>query len=177
MQARRRAVGLGKCLEDERLLLGWDADAGVGHREVQHGGVAIDRGRLHDDQYFAALGELDGIAHQVGQHLRQPAWIADEQVGHVGADVAGQLEILLLRPQGQRLQRVLHRVAQPEWQAFQLELARLDLREVQDVADDAISELADCEIVRRYSRCSDVSFVRSTRSVMPMMPVIGVRIS
>ena len=39
------------------------------------------------------------------------------------------------------------------------------------------SASADDLTIRRYSRCSDVSSVSSTRSVMPMTPFIGVRIS
>ena len=56
-------------------------------REVQQHGVLIERCRIHGDHHFAALGEFEGVAHQVGEHLRQPAGIADEAVGRLRADV------------------------------------------------------------------------------------------
>jgi len=40
-----------------------------------------------------------------------------------------------------------------------------------------ISASADDFTSRKYSRCSDVRSVSSMRSVMPMTPFIGVRIS
>ena len=39
------------------------------------------------------------------------------------------------------------------------------------------SASADSLTIRKFSRCSDVSSVSSTRSVIPMTPFIGVRIS
>ena len=47
-----------------------------------------------------ALGELDGVADQVDEDLPQPAGVADQVVGDVGRDVAGQLQPLLVRRAG-----------------------------------------------------------------------------
>ena len=55
--------------------------------------------------------------------------------GTSGGDVAGQLQALLVRPGGERLHRVAQRVAQAEVDRLELELARLDLGEVEDVVD------------------------------------------
>ncbi len=64
------------------------------------------------DDDFAPLGELDRVADQVDQDLAQPAGVADQGVGHVGGDPAGQLQALGVRPQGQGLQGLVQRVAQ-----------------------------------------------------------------
>ena len=40
-------------------------------------------GDFHAHDHLALVGELDGVAHQVEQHLPQPAGVADQGVGHV----------------------------------------------------------------------------------------------
>ena len=52
---------------------------------------------LDVDHDLAALGELDRVADQVDEDLPQPARVADEGVGHVGGDLAGQLQPLRVR--------------------------------------------------------------------------------
>src|SRR5688572_7197822 len=53
-----------------------------------------------------------------------------------GIDVQQELQSLLLRLQGQRLEHGAHQVAHREGDRFQLQLARLDLGEVEDVVED-----------------------------------------
>ena len=113
--ARRRGVLLLKGAEDLILLVRWDANAGVRHFKAQLNcrlrlGVRWRQaasGNAYDD--LALLGELDGVAHQIEQHLPQPARVADQGVGHVGLDVAGQLQPLLVGAHGQGPQRVADR--------------------------------------------------------------------
>ena len=66
------------------------------------------------DEDLAALGELDGVADQVDEHLPQPAGIADRDAGHVGQHVADELETLLFGAQRQRLQQVGEMIADRE---------------------------------------------------------------
>ena len=62
--------------------------------------------------------------------------------------------------------------------AVQLQLAGLDLGEVEDVVDQPQQGLARSRPrPSGYSRCRGVSWLSSTSSVMPMMAFIGVRIS
>ena len=68
--------------------------------------------RVSDD--LAALGELDGVADQVDEDLAEPDRVADQAVGDVGGDLAGQLQALGVGPEGQRLQRVVEAVAEGE---------------------------------------------------------------
>ncbi len=99
--ARRRRVGLHERAENLPLLLERDADAGIRNGEVQHrffGRHAVG-GHLDDD--IAGFGELDRVAHEIDQHLPQAAWIADQAVGNVGLDAAGQLEALFVGAQGE----------------------------------------------------------------------------
>ena len=73
---------------------------------------------------------------------------------------------------------LLHQRADRERNRLELELARLDLREVEDVVEDREQRLGRrLAPSSRQSRCSAVSSVSSASSVMPMMPFIGVRIS
>ncbi len=102
-------------------------------------GDVVGRLRLEPgaDDDLAGLGELDGVAHQVEHDLAQAHRVADQRLGDVAVDLAGELEPLLVRAQGQRLQRVLDAVADVEVDRLELDLAGLDLGEVEDVVDDA----------------------------------------
>ena len=65
------AVDLVELLEDARLVLLRNAGPGVGHTE---GEMAVARGG--GDVYLAGIRELNGIADQVEQHLRQALLVA-----------------------------------------------------------------------------------------------------
>ena len=132
------------------------------------------------DDDLAALGELDRVADQVDQDLAQPARIADERVGHVGAMWQASSSPFSSARSGERLDRVRRRRRGGRTaMRLELELARLDLREVEDVVDDrraarrptSLTVLEVLALLGVERRC------RSARSVMPMMPFIGVRIS
>ena len=84
-----------------------------------------------------SFGELDGVADQVEQHLPQPAGVADQGVGHVRLHVADQFQPLLVGAHGQGAQGVADRRPQREVGRVQLQLAGLDLGEVEQVVDDA----------------------------------------
>ena len=64
---------------------------------------------FHAHDHLALVGELDGVAHQVEQHLSQPAGVADQGVGHVRLHVADQLQPLLVGPHGQGPQGIAER--------------------------------------------------------------------
>ena len=79
---------------------------------------------------------LIALPTRLTQHLAQAARIADERVGHVGRDVARQLEPLLVRARREQPDGVLDRVAQAERHVLERQPPRFDLREVEDVVDD-----------------------------------------
>jgi hypothetical protein len=69
---------------------------------------------FHAHDHLALVGELEGVGHQVEQHLPQPARVADQGVRHVRLHVVDQLQPLLVRPHGQGPQRVAQRGPQGE---------------------------------------------------------------
>ena len=139
-----RVVEVSSCSKARKirlLLVGRDADAGVAHREAEadlRRPVAGRRRRPSTRTTTSpVVGELDGVADQVEQHLPQPAGVADQGVGHVRLHVADQLQPLPVGPHGQGPQGVADRRPQGEVGRVQLQLAGLDLGEVEQVVDDA----------------------------------------
>src|SRR5208337_3138724 len=88
-------------------------------------------------KHLAFLGELDRVADQVEQNLAQPARVADQNVGQLGPDVANQLELFLVGAQGQGAQGLVEYAAQREFGALELQLAGLDLGEIEQIVDHA----------------------------------------
>ena len=107
--ARRRSVRLTEGFEDGVVLLRRDADAGVGDAEVQLRAALGARVLPDGDEDVAALGELERVADQVRQDLLNPRRVADDAGRHVRVDVANELEPLLVRAEGERLERVRNR--------------------------------------------------------------------
>ena len=86
-----------------------DANPSVGDGKFQLDVVRrVIRGP-HAKHDVPFLRELDRVADQVGQNLPQAQRIANEPVGQRGRQVAGQFEPLFVRPNGQRLDRLVER--------------------------------------------------------------------
>src|SRR5215475_6998851 len=87
----RAALGLGKgtvdlveLLEDPSLLVKGYARPGVRHRD---GEMAVPRAR--SDAHLAGVGELDGVANEIEQHLRQALFVSEanrERLLHGGRE-------------------------------------------------------------------------------------------
>ena len=121
------------------MLVPGDAHAGVAHGEPQ-ADLALGCGRagdLHAHDHLPGVGELDGVAHQVEQDLPQPAGVADQGVGHLRLHVVDQLQPFRVGPHGQGPQGVTDRRPQREVGRVQLQLAGLDLGEVEQVVHEA----------------------------------------
>ena len=113
-----------------------DPDSRVADLEMQPRG-SVGAGILANfEHHVAARSELDGIADEVGQDLLETDRIAGDSGGDCGVDVEQELQPFLLRLQSQRLEQGAHQIADRERDGFELQLARLDLREVQDVVED-----------------------------------------
>ena len=128
-------------------------------RSVTCDGAVADLRHAHDD--FAVLGELHGVADQVGQHLAQRPGIAAQRRGHIAVDERRQLEPFRLRLLGQHVDRVLDRAAQVEIDLLEAQLPGLDLREVQDVVDDRQQRVAARLDRLGESRCVAASRCRA----------------
>src|SRR5207248_2353831 len=74
-----RAVRLGKRVEDMTLLVGRDANPGVGDVKGDKCRPGIGFNGLDPDADLAFFCKFDRIADQVGQDLTQPAGIADQR--------------------------------------------------------------------------------------------------
>ena len=134
--ARRGGVGLLEGLEYERLLFRGDPDPRVRDRDVKLHRIGRLSLGAHPNDDRAPLRELERIPDQVQDDLAQAAGIPDERVGRVPGDVDCELQPLLVGAEGQRLQRVGQGRPDGEAGRVQLELARLDLGEIEDVVDD-----------------------------------------
>ena len=112
-----------------------DADPGVPNGELEAvrarpGGLGVDV-----DDHLAFLGELDRVRDQVEQHLPQAGRVPHDSCRHVLVDEAAQLDLLLPRTRRDDVERALDALPEIDRLLLELELARLDLRVVEDVVD------------------------------------------
>ncbi len=129
-------IRLAERLEQAGLIALGDTDAGIADLHFDlHLGVA-EGALLHQHIDITALGEFDGVAHQVGDHLLQTQRIADNVIRHVIFDIQRQLQPLIVGGVGQQSNHLIQRTAQREGDALEDQLARFQLREVQHVVDD-----------------------------------------
>ena len=105
------AVGLLKGLEDDLLLVRCDANAGVTHRERQHGFGAVKRrvvgtpalaGRRDRQGDFASLSEFECIGEQILKDLLQPLGIGVNSARQTSSQfhIEGQFPRLSHVPEG-----------------------------------------------------------------------------
>ncbi len=134
--SRGRAVGLCERVENMSLLLGRDADSRIGHDKVQRHDSGAGRLDVDAELDFAAARELDGIADDVQEHLPEPSFVAEQGLGHIGRDVARQLDVLLGGAHAEQPRRIFHAVPEIEFGPLEIEPAGLDLGEVEHVIDD-----------------------------------------
>ena len=118
------------------LLVGGDADARVADGEVQADLVVRLRlARSTRSTTSPRSVNLMALPTRLTRTWRSRRGSPDEGVRHVGRDVVGQLQPFLVGAQGQRVHGVVEGVAEVEVDRVQVELAGLDLGEVEDVVD------------------------------------------
>ena len=103
-----RAVGLRKGLEQLGLHVAWDANTRVGDRHVEEGIVGRFFCQGDMDHHLAALGELDRIAHKIGQHLAHAPWVPTHPGGKARIQETGEIQPFTVGAFGQELQHILH---------------------------------------------------------------------
>ena len=118
----------------------------------------------------ARLGELDGVAGEVEQHLTQPRSVADHLERQPVIDIGGDFEFLRLRARREQFGDVLDQRGQREGALLQIDLAGFDLGIVQQLLDQrqqgvarGLHGLGIGGLLRRQRRVS-------SRPLMPMMP-------
>ena len=103
---------------------------------------AVDGLAADIDQHMALLGELDGIAEQVGDDLPEAAGIADDEGGQTRIDANDQFEVLFGDARRNQRRHVLDRFGKPERRRIERQLAGIDLGEIEDVVDDGEQRIA-----------------------------------
>jgi hypothetical protein len=133
----RTLLGLLELGEDAVDGMSRNAWAGVAHRETEHGGVAGARFRRDVERQTdaARLRELDGVAHQVHQDLADAHLVADHGPRHLGRSQPADRQTLVAGPRRQQLDHALGCVGDLERRRPELDLAGLDLGEVEHLID------------------------------------------
>ena len=134
-------IGLGEGREQPVQHLGRHADPGVSHREAQpHGGFS---GHAHFDldNHFPPLGELEGIAHQIDQHLLQPQGVAAQPPQRRRRRRDRELEALGLGGRPQQALEPGQQRRQGKGARFEAQLAGFDLGQVEDVVENGEQRL------------------------------------
>src|SRR6185437_4494383 len=105
-------------------------------------------------------GELDGVRQQVRQHLAEAHAIADalRLVDEDRVHVEEQLDLLVHGTLPDEEQAVGNDLLQVERNLLELELVRLDLREIENVVDDA---------EQRFARAVDLADVIALPGIEP----------
>ena len=92
-------------------------------------------GFRHDQQHAAGIGELDGVADQVEQHLPHPSRIGGDQLRHVGRDVAAEPDALGEGLRRKQLDDIVGDLARRHRLRLGIESASLDLGIVEKIFD------------------------------------------
>ena len=135
--SRRGPVRLREGLEEASQRFGLDADPRISHGEADDLGLRLLGLHADPHRHLTPLRELHGIAHEVDQGLSQPAGISAQDVGDAVLDRRRQVDPLGLGQGREEADHLRHELPRGEVDALQGEMARLDLREIEDVVDDA----------------------------------------
>ena len=176
--AGRRAVRLAERLEDERVLLGRDADAGIGDRKVHQRVVVVLRPSIPTVTVTPPLRvNLIALATRLIRTWRSRPWSPTSASGTCGStsSVSCSPFSRARRTSGLSVSRSVARSANGAGSSSSRPDSIFEKSRMSSMM--ASSASAECCTMSRYSRCSTVSVVSSARFVMPMMPFIGVRIS
>ncbi|KFB67338.1 MAG: hypothetical protein CAPSK01_003256 [Candidatus Accumulibacter vicinus] len=156
------AIDLLEGVEDGSDLVGRDADAAVDDVETQPPVL----GAQHEP-HRPLIGELDGVRQQVGQDLGQQATVTADDRRRCGFDLDGESDRLLCRERLEQAAQVKEDLGDREVLDQHLDLAGLDLRQVEDVVDqrqELVAALVD------DARRLDFIVIEVTGRILGQMP-------
>ena len=130
------AVGLGKALEQVFLLFRGNADAGITHFNAQHHPGSKGGQTPHPNPHLALMGELDGVGHEIGQHLPHPGRVAKKHLGQLGIDLGNQSDTLGLGLAVEQSHQVFHQCAQTEGNVLEQQFVRSNLGKIEDIVQN-----------------------------------------
>ena len=90
----------------------------------------------HAQRHAATLGKLECIAQQVVDHLLEPGGIGDDGFRQRQLQVQPEFQSLRADAFAKHRLDIIHQFHQFGGQLFQLQFARFDLRQIQNVIDD-----------------------------------------
>ena len=90
---------------------------------------------MHRQRDPAVLSELHSVADEVDEHLPQPRGIPDQGVGHVEAPPEDEVDAFVGGAGRDERQDLVEHLVQLERNPLELDPARLELRQVEDLVD------------------------------------------
>ncbi len=131
-------VGLDERVEQALQVVGVDADATVAHLQLQYGGCTGTVIQQADaDAHLTMLGELDGIAHQVGQHLLEAQRVKQDMAACGRGDLHLQGQAFLPRLAIENARHRFDQRRQVDHLRGQGQVPGLDAHDVENVTDQA----------------------------------------
>ena len=134
--ARRRRIDLAEGLEQTIHAIRGDAAARVADLEMERRVVAVLDDRPDGQRHFARRGELHRVAQEIDQDLPQARDVAMNPPRQRGIDLRGELEPFLGGANREQVHRFFDAFHEVERLVLDVESARFDLREIQDVVDE-----------------------------------------
>ena len=122
--------------EDPEKRLVRDAYARVPHRKA-HPSLVRGLDGLSADEHESRLGELDRVVDEVEEHLPDAAAVSDEASAREAPHLGFETERLGRRAWLHEGRHAVDEDAHVERRVLELHLAVLELREVEDLVDDA----------------------------------------
>src|SRR5690625_609737 len=123
-------IGLGEGFKHRPELVVGHADSGVLHLDLY---PALLAGKA--DGHLALFGELDGVVHQVGEHLAQAQRVAKKVFGQPCGVVQGQPELALESGRLQGGAQLFGQPAEREAPVLQLQPSALDPGGIENAVD------------------------------------------
>ncbi|MNC22673.1 hypothetical protein D3C75_706800 [compost metagenome] len=131
-------VGLDERVEQALQVVGVDTDATVAHFQLQHGGGSAAVVHQADaDAHLPMLGELDGVAHQVGQDLLETQGVEQGMAACRRRDHHLQGQAFLPRLAFENAPHRFDQGRQVDGLRGEGQVPRLDAHDVEDIADQA----------------------------------------
>ena len=120
--------------EDPVEILRHHADAGIPHHELY--AILLPGRRLNPHEHTADIGEADGIADEIEQHLPDAPGLADQCFRQLRIHIAGKIDAASMSARAHHLADFLHQTIHGKGRGGRLFLVRLGARHVQNLVDD-----------------------------------------
>ncbi len=129
----------------------------TGLQQLFPDGLRNVRTRGPDHQLHGpGVGELHRVGQQVPQHLEEPLLVGVQRRRQLRRDPHGQVQALLRGQRPERRLHVVHELDERDTRRGDVHLARLDLRQVEDVVDQleqvgagTVDRLGELDLLRR----------------------------